>query len=116
MTINQYALKNAPIFNKFYERFFKMHDSCNDKILLRYENLIQTPNDFIAKLNGFAKISQEAQHNLFHASRPLESIHIHSHKRSAKTNQYMYELNSDTITQLNLIFKEVLKKLDYQVY
>jgi hypothetical protein len=113
-SIDQYATGEfSHHLLRSFENMFFLYDRCKDKILLRYEDLIHSPDLFISELNNFAKVDRNTINKLYYASRPLDLPDVNSHKRSGKTGQYTHELQPDTILKLNKLFDCVLKTLKY---
>jgi len=111
--IDEYALNISQTILKSFEHMFSLYERSQNKILLRYEDLVEEPVSFIKNLNDFAPITKLGIDILKNTTRPNESIDITHHKRSGKCRQFESEFNRETNTKLIEIFSPILQKLKY---
>jgi hypothetical protein len=116
LTIDEYATgEGAEAFLYAFEKMFRFHSLFKNKLVLRYEDLVDRPKIFIKALNDFEQLKPAVIENLYNNSRPLNTVDIKSHKRSGRSGQYKYELHPQSINKLNNMFYDILKKLNYEL-
>jgi hypothetical protein len=112
-SIDEYAINVSKTFLECFNYMFFLLEKNKYNIILKYEELILYPNNFIDKLNNFCELDNDAKNIIIHSTRPNETIKLSSHKRSGKIRQFESELKQETQEKLYKTFHGILKKLDY---
>jgi hypothetical protein len=116
MSIDEYVTgEDANTFINAFDKLFSLHDLFKEKLLLRYEDLIHIPDQFIAEINSFNRLNPSALKKIYEQTRPRDEIDLYSHKRSGKTGQYKHILHPNSVKKLNIMFEGILEKLNYQI-
>lgn len=110
--IDDYACEAAmnwllPLYNQY--RY--LLESSNSYLYLTYDNFKDDTNYFIHQISDFLNVDvpeKEIQEIANEASPVQKNQDIMRHKRSGLSQQYLQELESDTIQKLNELFAEVL--------
>jgi hypothetical protein len=116
MTIDEYLLKEDVI--KFYVESFdtinKVYDEAEQKILLKYEDMINNWNVYIETLLSFVELEIQFIKQFHQDTRPAIVEDVSKHKRSGKTSDFKNKLKSSTIDFLNYKFESILLRYNYQ--
>jgi hypothetical protein len=115
-TIDEYATaESAEGLLYAFQEMLRLHLLFKNKLILRYEDLVDHPKKFIKSLNDFEHLDTGFIETLYNNSRPLNIVDIKSHKRSGIPGQYKYELQPQSINKLNNMFYDILQKLNYEL-
>jgi len=97
----------VPIYNKYQH----LLETSDNYLYLTYDEFKDDTTDFIYKIANFLEIDvpeEEVKQIANEASPIQENQDITQHKRSGKSQQFLEELNSDTIQYLNETFADIL--------
>lgn len=112
--INYFVKEMAPLVKENFSLITRVLAFSRERILLRYEDMINCFEKFSKKISSFIPVEEKVLEELYKQSRPNEISEIDKHKRSGKTGQYKYELNTDTQEFLNDIFENVRTVFCYE--
>jgi hypothetical protein len=114
MEIDEFSFSRTGEMKKKFELMQWLIDKCNNYILLKYEDMIETYEDFFKKLSQFIPLKSQVKNNMYQLSRPQEREDITKHKRSGKVSGYKEKLKKDTISKINGNLGDVLSYFEYR--
>ena len=114
LTIDEYALNHATRMIEAFERLDLAQKHCQDRIVLRYEDLVEDFDAFIEQLCSFIPLRQATIDLVYRESRPKQVEEINSHKRSGLPSGFRKKLLPETIESLNNQFEPILKRFAYE--
>ena len=114
MTIDQYAIHTTPAILANFETLIRLCESCQRSVILRYEDMINDWDKFVADLTRFVRIRPPALQQIYDRSRPRTQEDTTSHRRSGKTGGFRNKLTEQTIEWLNDRLGDVLDRFGYQ--
>jgi hypothetical protein len=114
LTIDEYALNHATRMIEAFERLDFAQKHCQDRIVLRYEDLVEDFDAFIEQLCSFIPLRQATIDLVYRESRPKQVEEINSHKRSGLPSGFRKKLLPETIESLNNQFEPILKRFAYE--
>lgn len=114
LDIDQYVIHVANDLLRRFEVLVRMHDASNKAVLLRYEDLIDRPTDFLNAFGELCPLPQKIRENAIALSRPQRKEDATQHRRSGNVRGYVNKLSSETILSLDQVFGSVLSRLGYQ--
>ncbi len=113
LTLDQYVIEESYAVRDRFNIIFDLMQRYENKLFLKYEDMIHRYDYFYDSLNNFITLDDVIANKIYKETRPNENEDLSSHKRSGKTGAYLDKLKPETITQLNVILDDVLKKFDY---
>ena len=117
--INNYVRDAAvnwlvPIYNQYQHLLNTSHDY----LYLTYDEFKDNTTNFIYKIANFLEINvpeEEVKQIAYEASPTQQNQDITQHKRSGKSQQFLEELDSETIQYLNETFADILYYWNFPV-
>lgn len=114
ITVDEYVLNHAAKMIDAFERLDFAQKHCQDRIVLRYEDLVEDFDAFIDQLCAFIPLRQATIELVYRESRPKQVEEINSHKRSGLPSGFRKKLLPETIESLNKQFEPILKRFAYE--
>lgn len=114
LSLDEDVLRNAPILRDQFEAAYRLHQSCPQNRLLRYEDLIHNFSHFAEAFTEFCPVRSDVLEKIYRETRPQQKEEADSHRRSGLVGGYKEKLHADTTEQLNLILNDVLVKFSYR--
>lgn len=114
MTIDEYAIQTAPELKEKFDLLQALMQWAPDKILLKYEDMIENFAYFYNQLVGFVQLNDGVEEIMFKQTRPREVEQQLQHKRKGKPGDYKEKLQLITINKINKILADPLKNFCYQ--
>jgi hypothetical protein len=112
-SLEEFVLERATGIPIRFETLHRLSQSCKQKVILKYEDLIHNFDGFMAGFEQYIKIPQEKIEELYRASRPRLDEDPAAHKRSGKIAQYKEKLTPATQQKLTEICRSALELFDY---
>lgn len=113
-TVDSYVLNNVQKMIGSFERLDFAQSQCQEKIVLRYEDLVEDFDNFIEQLCSFIPLRQSTIDLIYRESRPKQVEEISSHKRSGLPSGFRRKLLPETIDSLNKQLEPILKRFAYE--
>jgi hypothetical protein len=113
MSLEEFVLEKAPRIPIRFETLHRLSQSCRQKVILKYEDLINNFEGFMTGFEQYIKIPQERKEELYRASRPRLEEDPAAHKRSGKIAQYKEKLTPATQQKLTEICRPALELFGY---
>lgn len=101
-----------------YQEYKQLLETSDYYLYLTYDEFKDDTNNFLKKIMNFLEIeiSERDKQKIVDEASPVQNYeNMTQHKRSGKSQQYLKELNSDTIQYLNEIFAEVLSYWKFDI-
>jgi hypothetical protein len=114
LTLDEYVLKFADEQIDFFNSLKAVASSCEQKVILKYEDMVTNFDAFILDLKKVVELEDEVIEEFFNISRPRKVVDHTSHRRSGEISQYKKELKQQTIDLLNQKLDTVLADFGYQ--
>lgn len=112
-TIDEYAVDRAARIAANFETLDMLSQACERRVVLRYEDMIDNWELFVADLTRYINIRPAVLSQIFKQSRPREEEDNSSHRRSGQVGDFRRKLKTETILTLNGVFAAVLKRFHY---
>ena len=112
-SLDEFVIAEAPKINKKFNQMSELIENSNDYILLKYEYMINSFDDFYSQLNSFMPINEAFYQDFKNETTPNEVEDVSSHKRSGKVGGFRESLRPETILKVNEILAGNLKRFDY---
>ena len=112
--LDEYVVSFAYQQIKNFEIIKKLSNSCNRSLILKYEDMINNFDCFIAQLCEYVSIEKNVVQEIYQRSRPKLNEDILSHKRSGKVGGFRDKLKKDTIKSINSKLEETLSMFGYE--
>ena len=113
-SLAEYVLDDATIQNKNFKTLHELASQCNRSVILKYEDMIENFDYFIAQLSKHIPLTDAVKQEIFKRSRPKKQEDITSHRRSGGVAGYKDKLDSETLLKLNEILKPTLQQFSYE--
>lgn len=113
MDVDAYALRAAPALRQKFLRILELAGQVEDKLILKYEPLIESFPDFYGRLDAFLGLRRGFRRRIFRLSRPEESEKPGRHKRDGTPGGYINKLRSETRGALDDRLSDVLGAFGY---
>lgn len=113
LTVDEYVIRNAERQIENFNALKTIADNCKNKVILKYEDMIENFDLFSKNLKTIVSISDDVVQNIYERSRPKKSIDNQSHRRSGALKRYTKDLKPETITILNKKLKGILDEFKY---
>ena len=113
LTVDQYALANAEFFRSSFDRIAALNQSCEQSVILKYEELIDDFEGFIKKLEPYIQLKPSVIRHLHNVSRPKQKPQ-HAHRRSGQPSDFRSQLEPETIKAVNLALGKVLADFGFE--
>ena len=113
MTIDEYAIYAAPGLKEKFAVISSLGRDARDKVLLKYEEMIDRFDDFYERLSDFVELNEGVRDKIFEQTRPRDREEPLHHKRKGKPGDYKVKLKEETLHQINAILKETLTDFGY---
>ncbi len=113
LTLDEYALIAAEDVNKRFNVLYASIQRQEDKIVVKYEQMINKFGKFYKELNKVLPFEEGIRKKFKKKTRPREKEDITAHKRSGKVGGHLVKLKPETIDATNEILKENLNRFDY---
>ena len=111
--IDAFCVQTAPKILENYSTIRRIQSLGKEKIMLRYEDMIEDFSTFSANLRTFVPVEDKVMERLFHDSRPLERENTSHHKRSGAIGSFHNKLQPQTIEKINHQLQDVLVHFRY---
>lgn len=118
MDIDTFVIHKAPEFKRKYKDFCENLLHKPNVVLLRYEDMIGAFAPWLNKLSDFLELrnNEDVKNAIIEkTSFKVKKEDKHSFIRSIKAKDYKEKLKPETIAQLNIIFKDELLQLGYDL-
>lgn len=113
-SLDAYALGSADSILENFELLSKLATVCQDRIILKYEDMIDNFDYFLVQLSSFLPLHADVAHELFARTRPRDAEDPLSHHRSGRVGQFRVKLRRETIRCLNRRLEHVLSEFSYE--
>lgn len=116
-TIDQHVLDEAPRFRQLFTELIRSYFHTNNALFIRYEEMVESPEEWIKKTMNFLSIPLEKHENT------ISKLNHHftqgegenKHKRQVKPGNFREQLLPETIDALNHEFSEILRTFNYSI-
>lgn len=115
MTVDEYTLSRCSKLIEAFQRLDFAYQHCQERILLRYEDLVDDFDTFIERFCSFVPLRQPTIDVMYRESRPKKSEDIQSHKRSGLPSGFRRKLLPETIEALNQQLAPILERYRYEL-
>ena len=117
MSIDEFILQSdiLDFYVKAFDTLTDVYDKAENKILLKYEDMIENWEKYINNLLTFVSFDQSFIDKFYIDTRPAKVEDKAKHKRSGKIGDYKRKLQQNTINQLNTKFETALNRYEYQI-
>jgi hypothetical protein len=113
-TVDEYVLDSADRFLGGFEVLHELSQACSRSVVLRYEDMIDDWERFVAGLTRYVDIREPVLREIHARSRPRVTEDLRSHRRSGMPGGFREKLAQDTIASLNRKFATVLARYQYE--
>jgi hypothetical protein len=116
MTIDEFVLKHALGTLHQYQEYVQNCLHRPNVLFLQYENMVSDFEEWMQKLLMFLELDvpQEIVDQIIsEADFTVQEENIHAHKRQVTPGDHKRKLKPETVRELNKIFSDVLRELDY---
>ncbi len=113
-SLDEFVLRSASKVRENFETLSELDSVCERSIVLKYEDMIDNFEYFIAQLSKYIIISQCVVRTIFERSRPKEKEDISSHRRSGQPGGFRSKLKRETIDSVNAELEDVLVRFQYE--
>lgn len=113
MSLEEFVLEKAPRIPIRFEILHQLSQNCRQKVILKYEDLINDFGGFMEGFEKYIKIPPDKKDELYRASRPRIQEDAAAHKRSGKIAQYREKLSPATQQKLTEICRPALELFGY---
>lgn len=114
MTIDEYALQAAHELKEKFDIIYSLMQYAPDKILLKYEDMIENFAYFYSQLYGFVQLNEGVKEMMLKQTRPRKVEQQLQHKRKGKPGNYKEKFQLTTINKINKILAKPLRDFCYQ--
>ena len=114
-SLDEYVLAGVSEQLKNFTTIAELSKMCQRCVLLKYEDMIDKFDYFIAQLRQYLLIDDNIVQEIYRRSRPKLNEEIASHQRSGKVGGYKDKLRQDTIKSLNSKLGEILEVFEYKL-
>lgn len=113
MTIDDYVLSYAPDQAEHFSRIEKLSEWAEEAVILRYEDMIENFDGFIAEARRVLPMSDQVSGEIYRRSRPKSREDQSSHRRSGTTGGFRAKLKPETVETLNHNLRLTLESFGY---
>jgi hypothetical protein len=114
-TLDDFALDSASEYLSYFETLDRLQRASKRNVIIRYEDMINNWEQFVAGLTTLLKIEQPVLDHMYTITRPMQTENKELHRRSGKTGQYEHKFSAATVASLNETFREVLERYQYEI-
>jgi len=111
--LDSYVVQAAPALCERFARIDALYRQAKDRLLLRYEDMIDDFSGFYSRLNDFVEIDDGFREEARSLTRPELAEDVLRHKRHGRPGGFQAKLGSESIDELNRIFSLVLHEYHY---
>lgn len=112
-SLGEFTLERTAIILTRFQILHELSQSCKQKVILKYEDLVNNFEGFMAGFEQYINIPRERKQELYLASRPLQEEDHAAHKRSGKIGQYKEKLTPAMQQKITAIFRPMLELFGY---
>lgn len=113
VSIDEYALEASAHLQQAYSQLSRLHDFCDNSVLIKFEDMVNRWNVFEEGLNRLLDFDRGDLDEIYRRSRPRTKEDTASHRRHGGSGAYREKFTQETIALLNTQFAEHLEKYDY---
>ena len=113
MTLDEFAIQHAHEILRNFEKIDRLIQACNRSTVLKYEDMIENWDSFARDLTKYIDIKPAVLEQVYIKSRPREQEDKSAQKRSGKVGGFKDKLSRETIANLNVTFKPILERFNY---
>ncbi len=114
ITLDEYVLGRVSTLIESFERLDFAQAHCRERIVLRYEDLVEDFDLFTERLCRFLPLRGRTIDLMYRESRPKQSEDVQSHKRSGLPSGFRKKLLPETIEALNQQLTTILDRYRYE--
>ena len=114
ISLDEYVLGKSNKLIEAFDRLDFAQQHCRERIILRYEDLIDNFETFVEKLCAFIPLHQRTIDLMYRESRPKKTEDIQSHKRSGLPSGFRKKLLPETVEALNQQLASILERYRYE--
>lgn len=112
--LDDFVRRSARAIAKAFSRLEMVREACQRSVLLRYEDMVENFDGFLAQLQSCVEIEAKVAEGIRERTRPRDSEDVASHKRSGRVGGFRDKLRAETIEALNAEFAGVLPQFGYR--
>jgi hypothetical protein len=112
-SLEEFVLERAARIPIRFQILYELSQSCKQKVILKYEDLINNFEGFMTGFEQYIKIPAKRKRELYQASRPMREEDPAAHKRSGKIGQYKEKLTPATQQKITEICRPMLERFGY---
>jgi len=113
LDIDAFAMAEAPAVERKFIRIFDLFQEWDDKVMLKYEEMIGDFDRFFTRLHTFMKISAGFRKRMEQLTRPQEVENVRQHKRLGQPGNFRDKLKPETIAALDQSLARTLRDFQY---
>jgi hypothetical protein len=113
LSLDDYALSAVAEVRQHFLMLAQLAAACDRGLVLRYEDLVEHFDRFMAQLLTVVELDSAVVETLFQQTRPRREEDLSSHRRSGQPGGFRDKLHPDTVDRLNMALEPVLLKFGY---